>query len=352
MVLITVAVVKMSKESKKITYLLKNPNKFFFLKDKIKNKINFKDNLIDVRINDILALKKNVRVYQWIEDKKLMSKTGAYVYTYRKEWSNNFIDSKEFHDKTKNNYQKNAKIYKSEILFPDSIITKKNNYELDQTYFKKKVEFKKFEFRDPKVVFYGVPLEKTYDIRYEEEETYKDLDSYVASEERKIAKNDTDKFRIIGKSTLFNGDNYREPEIGDVEITYEIFSPEYLSFFGKVGNNKLLPNEGFMEVDFNGLDKPKLIKKYKTIFLVKLAIFVLFTYLMLSCVVDLMQKKITDLVLKIIPYFNEYFVFADKNSIIILLFFMYMFFAIRLYLLIIIPMIILYFLRQIDYYSI
>lgn len=342
----------MSRESKKITYLLKNPNEFFFIKDRIKNKINFKDNLINVKINDILALKKNVRVYQWVEDKKLMNKTGAYVYIYKKEWSNSFIDSKKFHDKTKDNHQKNAKIYKSEMILPDSIITKKDNYELDQIFFKKKVNFKKFIFKDPKVVFYGVPIEKTYDIRYEEEETYKDLDSYVASEERKIAKNDTDKFRVINGFILFNGDNYKEPEIGDVEITYEVFSPEYVSFFGKVENNKLLPNKDFMEVNFNGLDKTKLIKKYKIVFLVKFAIFMLFNYLILCCTVDLMQNKITDLILKIIPYFNEYFVFGKKNAIIILLFFFYIFFAIRLYLLVVIPITILYFLRQIDYYSI
>ncbi len=343
----------MSKESKKIGYLLKNLDKISFIKDRIKNKINFKDSLIGVEINDVFALKKNVRIYQWVEDKKLMNKTGAYVYTYRKEWTDNFIDSKKFYDKTKNNYQKNARIYKNEVIFPDGIITKKNNYELDRVYFEKKVKFKKFKFKDKAAVFYGAPIEKTYDIRYEEEETYKDLDSYVAAEERKIAKNDVDKFKVVvDGSILFNGNNYKEPEIGDVEITYEIFSPEYISFFGKVKNGKLVPHGDFIEVSFDNIEKTKLIDKYKGIFLAKFIIFIFLSYLILCYIVDFMQNKIKDLTLKVIPYFNEYFVFGDKNTIIILFFLLHLFFAVRLYLLAIIPIIILYFLRQIDYYSI
>ncbi len=62
----------------------------------------------------MLALRKTVKIYQWIESKKLMNKTGTYVYTYKKEWASNFIDSKKFHDKKKSNYQKNAGVYKSE----------------------------------------------------------------------------------------------------------------------------------------------------------------------------------------------------------------------------------------------
>lgn len=344
--------VKMSKETRKINNLLKNPDQISFIKDKIKNKVNFKDDLIDIEINNVLALRKTVRIYQWVENKKLMNKTGTYIYTYQKDWVNNFIDSKIFHDKTKNNYQKNARVYKSEIIFPDSIITKKDNYELDQVYFEDKIKLKKLEFKNTDVVFRGAPIKKSYNIKYEEEESYKDLDSYVAAEERKIAKNDTDRFQVIDRTTLFNGNDYSNPEIGDVKITYEIFSPDYISFFGKIEDNRLIPYGDFIEVNFNDSDKAKLIKKYKIIFVIKLAIFSTVAYLILYFLIGFIQNNIKNVILNLIPYFNEYLVFGNKNTIVLLFFFFLFPLAIRLYFFSIIPLIVLYFLRQIDYYSI
>ena len=271
----------MSNETGKINDLLKNPDQISFIKDKIKNKVNFKDDLIDIEINNMLALRKTVKIYQWIESKKLMNKTGTYVYTYKKEWASNFIDSKKFHDKKKNNYQKNAGVYKSEIIFPENIITKKDGYELDQVYFEDKIKLKKLEFKNTDVVFRGAPIKKSYNIKYEEEETYKDLDSYVAAKERKIAQNDTDRFQVIDKYILFNGYDYENPEVGDVMITYEIFSPDYISFFGKVEDNRLIPYGDFIEVNFTDSDKSKLMKKYKIIFILKLVTFSIVTYISL-----------------------------------------------------------------------
>ena len=52
-------------------------------------------------------------------------------------------------------------------------------------------------------------------------------------------------------------------------ITYEIFSPDYISFFGKVEDNRLIPYGDFIEVNFTDSDKSKLMKEYKINFYYK-----------------------------------------------------------------------------------
>lgn len=344
--------VKMSRETEQIKDLLENPDQISFIKDKIKNKVNFRDDLIDIEINNVLALRKIVKIFQWVENKKLMNKTGSYIYTYKKEWVSNFIDSKTFHDKNKDNYKKNARVYKNEIIFPSSIITKKDGYELDQVYFEDKVKLRKLEFKDTDVVFRGAPIKKVYNIKYEEEETYKDLDSYVAAEERKIAKNDTDRFKVIDKSILFNGDDYKNPEIGDVKIAYEIFSPDYISFFGKIENNRLIPYGDFIEVNFTDSDRRTLVIKYKAKFIIELLLFSVSIYIILFFMIEILQKEIKEFVLNLVPYFNEYLVFGNKGIIVTLFFLLLFFFAVRLYVFSTIPIIFFYCFRQIDYYSI
>ena len=344
--------IKMSKEVYTINDLLKNPDQVSFLRDKIKNKVNFKDEFIDIEIKNVLALRKNVKIYQWIETKKVMKKTGAYVYLYNKDWSDKFIDSNKFHDKTKNNYKKNALVYKSEIMFSENIITKKDGYELDSIYFEDKIKLQKLEFKNMDVVFRGAPMKKSYNIKYEEQETYKDLDSYIAAKEKKIAEKDVDKFKIIDKTILFNGNDYKNPEIGDVKITYEIFSPDYITFFGKIENKMLVPYGNFIEVNFTDTDKKTLIQKYKIKLVIELLIFSVVTYIALFISIKLLRLNNKELILDLVPYFNEYIIFGNIDIIVISLFFILFFIAVRLYILLIIPLILLYYFRQIDYYSI
>lgn len=344
--------IKMSKKAKHMLSLLNNQSEIIFLSDKIQNKIKYKDKLIDLKIEDILIIKKNVKIYQWIETKKLLNKIGSYIYDYEKKWSDNFIDSKKFNDKTKNNYQKNANTYKNEIIFPNFIITEKDNYEINKIYFENKVKLKPFIFNEPNIVFYGAPIKKSYDLKYKEEENFTDLDLFVATKEKKVAKKELDKFFVVNNQTIFNGIDFKNPEIGDVKITYEVFSPDYISFLGKIKNKKLIPYENFIMVDFISKSKNTMIKKLKTQFISEISIYIILIYFALYFIVTNIRGELKSISINTIPFINEYCIFGDKNHIILLFISIILSIILKLYIIILISTIILYVNRQIDYYSI
>lgn len=344
--------IKMSKKAKNMLSLLNNQNELIFLSDKIQDKIKYRDKLIDLKIDDVLVIKKKVKVYQWVETKKLLNKMGSYIYDYEKKWSDNFIDSKKFNDKTKNNYQKNANTYKNEIIFPNVIITEKDNYEIDKIYFEDKIKLKPFIFNESKKVFYGAPIKKSYDIKYQKEENFTDLDLFVAAKEKKVAKKELDKFYVVDKYTIFNGVNFKNPEIGDVKITYEIFSPEYVSFLGKIKNKKLVPYKNFIVVDFVPKRKDTVIKELKIRFIIEITIFITTLYFILYFIITNMRGELKNISLNIIPFINEYCVFGKKNQIILLFISIILLIILKLYIIILIPIIIFYINRQIDHYSI
>lgn len=327
-------------------------NNFHFIYGKIINKSNFKDDEIDLKIKNILFLKKEVYRYQWIEQKELLKKTNTFNYTYSKQWKPYFADSNKFQDKTKNNYTKKH-FYKSKIIAPNQIILD-NNYSLDAKYIKsnkKKFEIVKFPFNYKTS---GKIINKNYNFNYEKREEFADLDSYVSANIKETAVKEKDKFEVFNDYILYNGKDIYNPEIGDTKIIYKTFSPDVVSFLGNVEDNKLTPYNKYISIDFSEKNKDDLLNRIKIKFIIELAIYINFIIYIVDKILSILKNKsMKEITLKVMPYFNEYFVYTKYNKtnnflITVLL----LSIVIQFYYITALASFILIILRNVDYYSI
>ena len=287
-------------------------NDYNYVNEEIINKTNYKDELLILK--NIAAVKRNIYIYKDMSGKR--------------DW---------YLDKTSESGYNNA------YFVLDNIKT--SNYSLNKKYFENKIKFKQVKFKSNSI-FYGNEI-KNYKY-FNDENNYTDLDSYVSSTNKRIAKIKRDKFIVIDDYKLYKGSNYYSPKIGDVLITYYTFSPENLYFFGNFKNLKQNNYKVIFDVSNNF---------FITIFLKSKVIIIIFLFIniMLFFIVLLLKKlyQLKNFTLNFIPFFNEYFAYSDKfyfNSVILLI--IIGFVCLDKYYFAIITLIPLLIKREIDYYSI
>lgn len=249
--------------------------------DNIENSITYKDEF--VKLNNVIALQKNVKIYQWVEDNN----------TYTKQWVDKKIDSSQFVDKSKNN-NCNTNTYTSKNIVIDKIITK-HNLIIKQSDFITKIRYTPLVFNTK--FLYGLSTKINNNI--DKNATYTDLDSYVSSIDNKVIHAEKDKFNVVNGDILYSGVNYNNPEICDIKITYKYFSSKNITFL----NSNI--------VDFYRKNIIKLIIFKRITFL---AILLVVVNIIVFCVkiILIMLQKIPDFTLQYIPFFNEYFVYSQN----------------------------------------
>jgi hypothetical protein len=342
----------MRESYRNVLMIFRDTDKLFFINDRLKNKIDYVDDELDVKINNIISVKKEVSMYQWNEGKKL-NRNGNFVHSYKKIWSSHYINSDNFYDKNKKNIN-NLKKYKSVVIVPNKLFMMRHGYTLDVKYFKDKIKYKIYDFGGINRVFEGAPVEKEYGFKYEDKgNDYSDPDSYVALVEKSPAIKERERFRLYN-NVLYNGKNIKNPEIGDIKITYKIFSPTFISFFGNIINKELVPynNEAIFDFDI-GKDEKDLMLKYKMIIIAELVIYINIVFFLLDRILFYFRNQLKGFALSCIPYFNEYFAFANENKInTFLVFMIFLGVVIGSIPIILFLFFLLVILRNIDYYSV
>lgn len=322
---------------------LKSANGYGIVDDIIINDNKYSDGI--VTINGAIAVKRDVYTYQWREIQKMSNKIGTYKYD--KIWSKNIIDSTKFSDKTKNN-NVGRNLYKSSYFILDNIKTR--NYKIDKKYYEKYIELEPFNFKTD-AVFYGQKIKNKDYFVNSKESYYTDLDIYISDNDKKVAQYDRDVFRVVGNGVLFSGKNYNNPEIGDIVIVYKVFKANKIYFFGEINGTDLTAYKNYFVIDFkdNIHNDVHLFKmKFLFIFIISVNVLMLLIKLILGKL-----KQLKSFTLRRIPFFNEYFSYSNKDYFnIFCLFSITMLILTSLYIFIIIPAILLFIARQIDYYSI
>ncbi|MDR2777638.1 MAG: TMEM43 family protein [Rickettsiales bacterium] len=305
-------------EIQRFQRIAKNSGEFVFLREEIGNKTNFRDRILpDVVVNGIFAMRRNVWVYQWVEERKLLEGKVSYVYIYKKCWSDKPIDSSGFHDKNKRNPiedMNGPKSYRGETIFNGNIITK-NGFELDKKYFVKDLGYKKFLFKDPKVVYVSSVSGKKGRPKPKLENTYVDLDSYTGDTdlEKKTFQSSPDRFKVVDRYILYNGKNFSNPEIGDIKIEYEFFSPKTISFFGTIRDRELIPHNGLVRIDSDIKTIDELVASCRVEMIKKITLILLLLLLVIDLIFKIIQEDLRIYFLNVIPFFGEYFLFGGRK---------------------------------------
>ncbi|MDR2078050.1 MAG: TMEM43 family protein [Rickettsiales bacterium] len=294
--------VVMKNRVKELSELTGNLSKFKFIHDKIKNKIDFVDQPLNIRISGIFALKKNVQMYQWVENRTILDRRSRYVYNYRKEWNADFIDSTKFQDKTRSNHLGNMNVYKSKIIPIKDIITE-GGFMIDKKYFEDEISYQKYEFRDPKIVYRGAKIKQNNKPSYVLEENYSDLDSYVAALDKKTVKAEFDEFRVVNKNTLYNGRNFSSPEIGDIRIDYDIAAPKEIFIFGKINRGNIIPHGDMVKIDPDVVyTRDKFILSHRIYFSIELIVSSALQLALFYLILENIRKNLRKDFLRIIPF--------------------------------------------------
>ena len=298
------------------THLLNRIAEYDYINEKIINKKEYKDEFLTIK--DVVAVKKTVFIYQQKESK------GAWV--------------------EKTTEDNNG--YNSQYFVVDNIETK--NHVLDKKFFEKRINFIDYKLKDG-TVFYGKEVEN-HDY-FKEENSYTDLDTYISDKDQKIVESKKDRFTVVlGK--LYKGKHYTEPEIGDILITYKVFKPNYLYFFGYTGdiNLKAFQDYYLVKFDYDYDTTTALGIKFLGI-----VVIIVVANIMLFLVRLILMKltKSRGFTLRFVPFFNEYLVYSknlyfNSTCFTVLL----LFFVCEFYIFMLIPMILLFVARQKDYYSI
>jgi hypothetical protein len=295
---------------KKLLDLDRNVSKSAFIYDRINNKINFKDQPIKVEINGIFALRKNVQMYQWFEIKGRVDRRSKYIYSYSKKWSSSFIDSRKFQDKTKNNYVGNIKAYTSKVIPVGDIVTKQG-YTIAKKYFRGKISYKKYEFKNPKIVYMGFKIKKNNVPKYRQDKNYYDLDSYVAAINKKKVKKACDEFRVINGNTLYSGENFSNPKVGDIRIDYDVAIPNKVFLVGKIyKKKKLVPCDNMIKIDPKAAyTKNKFLRVHRMRFSVEIVLFCVVLITLFHLTFKNISRNFRREFLRLIPILENYFSF-------------------------------------------
>jgi hypothetical protein len=309
-----IATFLMRKETNLIKSLLNINNKTKLLQEKLDNPSYTDPDLNDFVIQNVLAVKRTVYLLQWEE---VITGNKA---EYRAIWSSNFINSDKFIDKTKVNYNHGERYKSLEIIYISEQLKK---LMINEEQMAKKISYEK-----PNL--FELHINKTFDAK--EEKTIvqnspdfaSDLDEYVFSNQ-KVNK---DIFKLINNNTLVNGIDLIKPQIGDIKIEYQIFSPDYIIAFVNTSNkHNHAENFIFTETMYNFADS-KFIK------FIVFTVFILYSNIIFSAwlfVVNNLKKYSKNFVLNFVYLINEYLIFGSSCHFALFMTFISIFFVINIY---------------------
>jgi hypothetical protein len=295
-----------------------NLNKLIFIEDEIDNRGELRDNILRaVAAADVFALRRKVQLYQWVEDKRLMSGRTAYNYSYQKQWVDKPVNSDKFRDRTKSNHVEqlnNLRAYRSETIFVGNIKTKRG-FELDRKYFSNNLSYTGLVFKNPDISYVSSIIRAETEQKSDQNETYTDLDSYVGSTGPKkiISEDRLDKFNIIEGHILYNGIDFSNPNIGDIKIEYEVSSPRKISFLGSVVNKKLIPYRGLVEIDSGVKTVDKFIWRRQLAAIQRIIFISLLLFIVVDLLFKIIQENLRMYFLHVIPFFDKYFLYGGRG---------------------------------------
>ena len=322
------------------------------ISDKIANVTNYKDELTG--FNDVLGVERQVKIYQWVENKEFLEDKNRYVYSYFKKWVEEPVDSTAFYDRSKNNSCGEKNTYQNKYFLVDKIVTKQNGYFLDKKYFSNKIHFKDVEFKDGTVIYGTIIKKKVKKINVEQENDdsgHIDLDYYVSSMNKSTVVKSRDKF-IAYNNILTNSKDIEKPEICDNIIKYRVFNPKNVLALGAVKDKKIVPYDDFILVEFDKSINNKFLIIRKLRFLSVIIVIISLIIFVTSFILYKLRIHKT-FTLKRVPFFNEYLVYSRWSnfntmcvvSIVLLISVHYTYF-------IAVPIALLIIAKNIDYYSI
>jgi hypothetical protein len=290
-----VAVFLIKKETHLMKSLVNAGDKVKIFQEKLKNPSYADPDFDDFIIPNVLAVKRTVYLLQW---KEIITKGGA---EYTAIWSRDFINSDEFVDKTKKNHDHGARYKDLETIY--------SSEQLERLMIGEKQIAKKILYKNPNLR--DLHVNKIFDAKEEVEivqnsiDFGSDLDKYVFDSQRV----NKDIFKLVDNNTLVNSLNLIKPQVGDIKIEYQIFSPNYvIAFVNMSGKKPHIENFIFSETMYNFADSKFVEFSIFAIFIVYSNI-VFGAWLFVSNSIKKYSKKF---VLNSISLINEYLVFGSS----------------------------------------
>jgi hypothetical protein len=280
-----------------------------------------------------VAAKKTVYTFQWKE----MVVSDKIV--YKKVWSEEPIDSSNFFDENKQNHithnYNNLEIIPDIKISDNIILTSK---ELAKKIHYNSVDIKSLDGHSNNIFESREILENHEPI----EDFNNDLDTYVFS--KHSVRKDT--FKRIGKNALINSIDIRNPQIGDVKIEYNSFSPEYIIVFRNKNSNVI--HFMFSEKTYDFIHSKFLRATIIVIFWIYSAT----VYILWLISTKNISKYAKRFALNLFPFVSEYIVFGDKHCISFFLTIFGLLFSFGNYYLLLFLFLIFVYLINKNYYSI
>jgi hypothetical protein len=157
--------------------------------------------------------------------------------------------------------------------------------------------------------------------QYKPEESYYDLDSYVSAMSRKKVKKEFDKFRVINKNTLYSGQNFSSPEVGDIAIDYDVVTPREIFLVGKITDREIIPFDNMLKIDPKTMyTRNKFIFNYKLRSVFELFMLILAQIALFFLILKNIQKNLKKGFLRLVPFLEDYFVHEKTLGLVFLMF--------------------------------
>jgi len=166
------------------------------------------DPLFQVKIYNAISLRRVVEMYQW-QEKQSENESGNIEYIYEKIWSEHFIDSNEFKHPRK--YYNSAKVLKSKV-FDAKAPVKLGAFTLSESLIEKMAHYQRFQMTE---MSFWKAEDNLHNLLQEKESHFYEENFYV-------------------------GNNPIVPQIGDLQIKFEIFQPNIISVIAKQVNSNLV----------------------------------------------------------------------------------------------------------------
>jgi hypothetical protein len=181
-------------------------------------------NLKGFTIDNALAVKRIVYLFQWNE---IITENGV---TYEKIWSQELIKSDNFSDRTKRNPVSKGKYKDLEVIFRTKVF---KDFTINNSHMAGKIRYEKLNLEKTHINRSFDGVEEIVD-GWVSTDFGGDLDTYVFNAQ-KVKK---DNFRLFEKNALVNSINPKEPQIGDIKIEYRVFSPDFVIIFARITGEK------------------------------------------------------------------------------------------------------------------
>ena len=298
------------------------------------------DEISNISFKDVLAIKRNVYILQWQE----VENRGQTE--YKKIWSKSLINSDNFKNKQYVNSKDKIK-YTEELFSSDA--TTEFGVTFNGDFIKKYATFTKIKVNKIADEFCGA--EKINKHKKEKIHNKNDLDDYLYIGAKPV-KIDREKFLLLEDGSIVNSKDSLNPEIGDVKIEYESFAPKYVFFIKDLTNNSFIEFKNVKSVIFSNFAIVHQKIALETVVITVLSIcFVILLFLSCMSVVYL-KKGYKDFILHFLPYFNEYIIYSNSKLLSILLFLFLVGISTHIYIISVLILLIVLYLRNKDFYSI